>query len=200
MKARVFSAFIKGVDEKPVPSVWGEKLPFNTVCADYGASLGWIHSIKFSPSGNGVAWVSHDSTLNISYPGENYFFCLKNSCLPFTCLLWISETSIVAAGHDSAPFLFSKVGSEWKLVEKIDQGAKKSNESSGTALNMFKQMDSRGQATSNDVVLDTCHQNSINCLVCVESKGGVVSKFSSTGVDGKLVIWDAASFSNLRIK
>ncbi|KAF9026876.1 hypothetical protein BDZ89DRAFT_1134585 [Hymenopellis radicata] len=31
MKARVFSAYIKEVDAKPAPSVWGSKLPFNTL-------------------------------------------------------------------------------------------------------------------------------------------------------------------------
>lgn len=33
--ARVLSAFIKGVDERPAPSVWGERLPFNTICGEF---------------------------------------------------------------------------------------------------------------------------------------------------------------------
>lgn len=199
MKARVFSAFIKGVDDKPEPTVWGEKIPFNTVCADYSASAGWIHSIAFSPSGNGIAWVAHDSSLNVAYPGENYLFTLKTTFLPFMALLWISETSIVVAGHDSVPILITKSGNDWKIGEKIDQGAKR-NDSVDTARNMFKQMDSRGQAATNDLLLDSCHQNSITCLCALESKNGIVTRFSSTGVDGKLVCWDSSSFSALRIK
>ena len=35
--ARVFSAFVKGVDQRPEPSAWGERLPFNTVCGEIEA-------------------------------------------------------------------------------------------------------------------------------------------------------------------
>ena len=59
MKARVFSAYIKDVDKRPQPSVWGEKLPFNTVCGEYGSDTGgWVHSVGFSPSGDVLAFVS----------------------------------------------------------------------------------------------------------------------------------------------
>lgn len=37
MKARVFSAWIKGIDAKASNAVWGEKLPFGTVCGEFGA-------------------------------------------------------------------------------------------------------------------------------------------------------------------
>ncbi len=48
--ARVFSSFIKGVDERPEPGVWGERLPFNTVCGEYlNNSAGWVHAVAFSP-------------------------------------------------------------------------------------------------------------------------------------------------------
>lgn len=57
MKARVFSAFIKGVDKKPPPTVWGDKLPFNTVCGEFQSSRGgWVHSVAFSPSGDVLAF------------------------------------------------------------------------------------------------------------------------------------------------
>lgn len=36
---RVFSGFIKGTDERPQSSVWGERRPFN--------SAGWIHDLHF---------------------------------------------------------------------------------------------------------------------------------------------------------
>lgn len=53
MKARVFSAYIKGVDEKPPASPWGERLPFNTLCAEYSTGSGsWVHGVSFSPDGN----------------------------------------------------------------------------------------------------------------------------------------------------
>ena len=44
---------------RPAPSVWGEKLPFNTVCGEYSSSSGgWVHSVGFSPSGDVLAFAS----------------------------------------------------------------------------------------------------------------------------------------------
>ena len=76
MKARVFSAYIKDVDKRcvvpslfqwppysqlvrPGPCVWGDKFPFNTVCAEYTSHAGgWVHSVGFSPSGDVLAFAS----------------------------------------------------------------------------------------------------------------------------------------------
>lgn len=59
MTARVFSAYIKEVDEKPPPSVWGSKLPFNTICGEYPSPAGgWVHAVCFSPSGDVLAFAS----------------------------------------------------------------------------------------------------------------------------------------------
>ena len=46
---RVFLAILKGIDAKPDPSVWGTKLPFQTLCGDYtNETNAWIHGVKFS--------------------------------------------------------------------------------------------------------------------------------------------------------
>lgn len=77
MKARVLSAFIKDVDKRysftaylspflslmcmlrPAPTVWGEKLPFNTLCGEYTSPAGgWVHAVGFSPSGDVLAFAS----------------------------------------------------------------------------------------------------------------------------------------------
>lgn len=47
-----------------------------------------------------------------------------------------------------------------------------------SALNMFRQMDLRGQAQSN-TRLDTVHQNTISTVRVYEEQGGNVKKFSS---------------------
>jgi hypothetical protein len=52
----VFSAWIKGIDAKASNPVWGEKLPFGTVCGEFSGN-GWVHGVAFSPSGNTIAWV-----------------------------------------------------------------------------------------------------------------------------------------------
>ncbi|TMS22818.1 Actin-related protein 2/3 complex subunit 1A [Larimichthys crocea] len=56
-KCRVFSAYIKEVEEKPGPTPWGSKMPFGAVLAEFGGAGGggWVHSVSFSASGNRLA-------------------------------------------------------------------------------------------------------------------------------------------------
>lgn len=199
MKARVFSAWIKGIDPKASDQTWGEKLPFGTVCGEFNAG-GWVHGVGFSPNGTQLAFCAHDSTVTIASGPQNIQVVYCN-VLPFVTLVWTGETQIVAAGHDYAPFLISKTNS-WALAGKIDNPKKK--ESFGnTALNKFKAMDSRAQQNNNDQELGTTtHQNTITTLLKHVSSGGRVTQLSSSGVDGQIVIWDmlSAGFQSLNIK
>lgn len=105
--ARVFSSYIKGVDERPEPSAWGERLPFNTVCGEYlNDSAGWVHGVAFSPSGNALAFASHDSSITVVYPSApdqppKAMLNISTRLLPFTSLIWSGEDEIIAAGHVS---------------------------------------------------------------------------------------------------
>ncbi|VDP05500.1 unnamed protein product [Soboliphyme baturini] len=72
-KTRIFSAYVKEVDgDKPGPNPWVAKVPAfgNVVCefSDGGKNFlyrGWIHCVKFSPSGNRLCWVRHDSSIAV---------------------------------------------------------------------------------------------------------------------------------------
>lgn len=103
--ARVFSSFIKGVDERPEGSVWGERLPFNTVCGEYlNNSAGWIHGCAFSPSGDAFAFTAHDSSVTVVYPNgpdqpPKAIVSVSTQLLPFLSLIWNGESEIIAAGH-----------------------------------------------------------------------------------------------------
>jgi actin related protein 2/3 complex, subunit 1A/1B len=105
--ARVFSSFIKGIDDKPAASVWGERLPFNTVCGEYlNDTAGWVHDVAFSPSGNALAFVSHDSSLTVVYPSgpdqpPKAVVSVATALLPFMGLVWSTESEIIAAGYVS---------------------------------------------------------------------------------------------------
>ncbi|KAF2157109.1 actin-related protein 2/3 complex, subunit 1 [Myriangium duriaei CBS 260.36] len=191
--ARVLSGFIKGIDERPEPSVWGERLPFNTVCGEFlNQTAGWVKGVAFSPSGDALAFVSMDSTITIAYPaGENQppkaVVSVSTQALPFADLIWISESEIVCAGYDCAPLRFQGSEADWQLVNSLDPSA--SATSSGgpqreeSALNMFRQMDLRGKA-KDDTQLKTVHQNTINTIRFHGSKA-----ISTSGVDGRVVIW-----------
>jgi len=63
---RVFSGYVKEIEDKPAPTPWGKKMPFGNCLAEYSnGSGGWVHSVAFSPSGNKLAWVGHDSSISV---------------------------------------------------------------------------------------------------------------------------------------
>jgi hypothetical protein len=118
-QARVFSAFIKDVDKRPDPTVWGTRLPFNTLCAEFPSPAGgWVHSVAFSPSGDVLAFTSHDSTVTIAYPAgpeepPRTIINVRTPLLPFESLVWITETELIAAGHDCQPIVFKGSDQGW---------------------------------------------------------------------------------------
>lgn len=205
MKARVFSAYIKEVDERPAATVWGSKLPFNTICGEYASPAGgWVHTVGFSPSGDVLAFASHDSSINIVYP-TGPVFNIRISSLPFVTLTWTSEDTIVAAGHDCQPVVFSGSEAGWQGVGSLDDttGPKSDRPGFGGqgsvgrlktgAFATFRDADSRGQSSispSADTKLLTLHQNTITSVRPYEERGGQVTKVSTSGVDGQLIIWD----------
>ena len=115
-KVRVFSAFIKGMDARPEYTPFGKRLPFGQeVLAEYDAG-GWVQAVKWSPSGNHLAFVSQNSTLTVvdvtqGAPGVTQTVYIND--LPLRDLYWVSDTQIVGAGHGCKPLLFELSGSTW---------------------------------------------------------------------------------------
>lgn len=197
--ARVFSSFIKGIDARPSPTNWGERLPFQTLCGDFVSECGgWVHDVAFSPSGDAVGFVTHDSSIVVAYPGgpeqpPRAVVSISTSMLPLRSLVWTDENQIVAAGHDCHPLVFKGDENGWKYSSSIDDPSKasKTEAKESTALNMFRQLDLKGtsDSTSNTSELSTIHQNTITRIRPYAEQGGKVSKISSTGNDGKIVIY-----------
>ncbi|KAI9094321.1 WD40-repeat-containing domain protein [Phlyctochytrium arcticum] len=204
MKARVFSAYLKNVDgnrAKPSYAAWGDKFPFNNMFGEYSApNFGWVHSVAFSPSGDTVAYSAHDSTLSITTGANNPVTTIATNALPIVSIMFASENTIIGVGHDCVPFVFNNKGGQWQLAGKLDQGPKKAA-SANTAFRMFQQMDSKAQQNSSDTGLNSVHQNTITSVRPYAGTRENVTKFSTTGVDGKLVIWDLLSsgMANLSI-
>ncbi|KAH3673563.1 hypothetical protein WICMUC_003670 [Wickerhamomyces mucosus] len=199
--ARVFSGFIKGIDEKPsTASLWGQKFPFNTLVGDFVSSNGgWVHDVAFTPSGDALAFVAHDSTVTVVYPngGEGTppksILSVSTSFLPFTSVFFANESTLIAAGHNCHPVVFKGDETEWFEDHSIDDPNKNSTHESGetSALNMFKQLDLKGTVSGqNGSTLKTIHQNTITQLRPYESQGENVFRFSSSGIDGRIVIFD----------
>ncbi|KAE8389978.1 Alpha/Beta hydrolase protein [Aspergillus alliaceus] len=184
--ARVLSSYIKGIDTRPEPSAWGERLPFNTICGEFlNDSAGWIQGACFSPSGNALAFTGHDSSVTVVYPSApdqppRAMLNITTRFLSFNSLIWNGEHEIIAAGHDCEPYRFRGDENGWQLTGAIEN---KSGPGAGaireeSALNMFRQMDLKGQ-TQADIQLKTVHQNTINTVRVYEEANGIVSKFST---------------------
>ncbi|KAG0148954.1 hypothetical protein CROQUDRAFT_89776 [Cronartium quercuum f. sp. fusiforme G11] len=216
-RARVFSAFIKGLDSKPAPSVWGERLPFNTICGDFGSPAGgWVHDVAFSPSGDALAFVSHDSTVTVVYPsGQDgvpaTVWMVKLATLPIVSLTFVGQDTFVGAGHDCEPLVFAGDRSRgWRQVRSLDEqkrtgagGAQQRASTAGRlnneAFNLFRAADSRGVTSptgagvgsgGHRAGVDTVHCNTITSVRAFAGSIGAVSQVSTSGVDGKVVIWN----------
>jgi len=202
-KCRVFSSALKELDDKPEVSGWMPKLSkFGTLLAEFDTSEGWVHSVKFSPSGDKLAWVSHDSSINVvdMNSRDKVLRCLTKS-LPMTSVIWLNESSIVCGGHDNYPVLFNIVGDNLVHGARLDINTKKAG-GGMSAMARFKQLDDKG-TDDKGTTLDTTHQNAISELRLTKFEGGKAKQFTSTGNDGKLVFWDvdvlASTISELKI-
>jgi actin related protein 2/3 complex subunit 1A/1B len=187
-KTRVYAAYVKEVDDKPPTTNWGSKLVFQTLLQEFSvASGGWVHGIRFSPSGDKLAWVSHDSTIYVADAAKDMkLTTLKTQFLPFHEILWSTESNIIVAGYDCSPLSFSYTGQEIKFVAKLDENSKQSTGKAVSAMSRFKAMDSMATSDStSDTVLSSVHQNAITWLASFSG-----TKFSTSGVDGQLVTWD----------
>jgi len=191
-KVRIFGAHIKGTDKAMPATPFGPKAgQFGEVCVEIDSPYGgWAHAVKWAPSGNGLAFVSHDST--ISYvdlsTGSPAVSTVKNNDLPFVDLLFTNENTIVAVGHDANPTSFIRSGNALKLGAKLDDasggGAAKAAKGPA-ALDAFKnKVDKGSTGTDIETVVSTHHQNAI-------SKIGAFGKdsFATSGLDGNLCLW-----------
>ncbi|ORY24207.1 WD40-repeat-containing domain protein [Naematelia encephala] len=232
-KAYVFSAFIKGIDAKPEPTVWGDRLPFGTICGEFSTpNGGWVHDVAFSPSGDVLAYVGHDSSVSIVYPSgpgspPTAHISIRCPALPYLSLTFTSESQLIAAGHDCQPVVFTGSSAGWAHSYSLDDpssGGSKGLTPTATgsrvpsggpgrlnneAFNLFRQADSKGvssrsnsvsapssagmAAVGQDGQLLTVHQNSITFIEPYEwNSSGEVTKVTTAGKDGRLVIWSVA--------
>jgi len=188
--ARVVSGFVRGIDKKPGETHYGSRLPFGELLAEY-PSNGWIHSIKWDPRGDKLAWVSHDSTVTILDCASGTPSVLRLSELPLVDIIWANPNLLVGAGHNYFPRTFTNQGGQWQVGVNLDEqketaGAK----STGTraAFDKFKTQDTTGQESVNSK-LNTKHQSLVNSIQGAAGKPGAWTHVSTSSLDGKLVIW-----------
>ena len=172
---------------------------------------------------------AHDSTITVVYPSgpdsaPQAIYTIQLPSLPCISLVFTSPSTLVAAGHDCQPFLFSGgVSTPWTQTRSLDDSSSSAAARSGAAaggsvgrlnkseaFNMFRAADSRGvgsggapvvaaagtRQTANGTELTTVHQNTVTSVRRYEGgegDGSDVTRVSTSGVDGRLVVWDVSS-------
>uniref|UniRef100_A0A2K6GNX5 Actin related protein 2/3 complex subunit 1A n=1 Tax=Propithecus coquereli TaxID=379532 RepID=A0A2K6GNX5_PROCO len=193
LKYRVFSA----LDGKPASTPWGSKMPFGQLMSEFGGSGtgDCVHGVSFSASGSHLAWVSHDSTVSVTEASESVqVSTLKTEFLPLLSVSFVSENSIVAAGHECRPTLFNDDDHGClTFVSKLDV-PKHSVQHNVSATGHFHNRDRRAKTKDCDTALETLRQNSVTQVSIYEVDKQGRRKFCTTGIDGVMTIWD---FKNL---
>jgi len=183
-KCRVFSTYIREIEEKPGPTTWGKKMPFAQLMREYGPGIsGWVHGVSFTQSGDKLAWVGHDSTVSFATGDMEQPITTRTKFLPFSDCSWISEDSIVAVGFDCNPMIFTVGANGLEFKSKCDEAEKAGNSGQLSGRAMFQAMD-RMATTKQSEALKTKHKNSI--LEVIPIKGG----FSTAGADGQIIQWN----------
>ncbi|KYQ90570.1 actin related protein 2/3 complex [Tieghemostelium lacteum] len=190
-KVRVFDAFIKKADGR-VTRPYGE-IPFGDPIFEFDQCASWVHACKWSPSGNTLAFASHDSNLAVANFSSNppTVEKIKLRTLPLCDLLYLTENSIVGVGYDCTPVLITN-SNGWTYQGELDKPGTGAAATSGAeptnARKLFQNKVDLGD-TKTDTKLSTAHQNCITTIVPTKSAGGLVSDFSTSGLDGNVVQW-----------
>lgn len=206
---RVFSAYIKAknedgvaVDEKPAATAWGKKMPFAAIMGEFGTSApngGWIHDVSFSASGDELVYVGHDASITVVDAGNEMAMSrFESKDLPYRAVSFVTPNSIIAGGHNYAPVLYTYTDGALAYGGVVDQPPKKAAKAM-SAMAKFQTLDRKGTASSDktDTAVNTTHQNAISEICMFEGDKGDCKKFSTAGVDGKIVVWDMSEIRAL---
>jgi len=210
-KCRIFSTFATDVDGNNVDAgPFQTPVEFGEVYLELSA-LGWIHAVAWSPSGNTLAFAGHDSSihfasLNTYSPAAPETSVVVRTVrlneLPVCNLLFLNENAVVGAGHDFNPMIFTnnKSTGEWSFFCNVDKAAtagavEVAAGGVNAARELFKNKTTRGQDLKSDSdTLKTTHERPITTMQDASlRKGKAVTRISTSGLDGKVVIWDLPS-------
>ncbi|KAL5732217.1 Actin-related protein 2/3 complex subunit 1A [Ranunculus cassubicifolius] len=198
-KCRIFSTFIKGVDTRDTGTNSSADLKFGEQIVQLDLSSSWAFGVKWSPNGNTLAYVGHNSMIYfVDDVGPSpYAQSVAFKDLPLRDVLFVSERVVIGVGFDCKPMVFTADESGiWNFVRFLDQ--KKVASSSATYGSQFSEAFGKfyGQSKqSNDGIEPSksrggVHENCINSIVPLKTADGTVKRFSTSGLDGKVVVWD----------
>eukprot|EP01018_Ginkgo_biloba_P030569 Gb_19067 [translate_table: standard] len=201
-KCRVFSTFIKGVDTRDSAANSIGEIKFGEQLVQLDLAFCWAFGVKWSPSGSSLAYVGHNSTIyfvdDVGTSASAQTLAFRD--LPLRDVLFLSERMVVGVGFDCNPMLFTADDRGiWSFVKFLDE--RKSIAASSKYGSQFSEAFGKfyGQ-TKHGASIDTVepsrapggsHENCITCIEPLPHPGEtVVKRFSTSGMDGKVVIWE----------
>ncbi|KAK8556597.1 hypothetical protein V6N13_064618 [Hibiscus sabdariffa] len=208
-KCRVFSTFIKGVDARESKTGSSSDPKFGEQIVQLDLSSSWAFGVKWSPSGNTLAYVGHNSMIYFvddvgpSPLAQNVAF----RYLPLRDVLFVSEKMVIGVGYDCNPMVFAMDKSGlWSFIRFL--GERKESSSGPKSGSQFSEAFGKfygqsRQGLSSDTVEPSkiqgaAHDNCINCIELLKQQGSKTKRFSTSGMDGKVVIWDLENQQDLR--
>jgi len=186
-RCRVISAYLERVDGEDSDHAPFEDGDFGTVLAEFECK-GWVMDVAFSPEGDKLTFIGHDSSITIVDCGSLDQHTKKTNVLPFSAILFIDETNIIAGGYNFVPYKVSAADGVPVLGDSIDKGktekkATKTQSDSQKAMSMFVNQDKLGTKSA-VASLDSKHQAAITCMrKCSKTH------FATAGEDGRVVFW-----------
>ncbi|XP_047334953.1 actin-related protein 2/3 complex subunit 1A-like isoform X1 [Impatiens glandulifera] len=204
-KCRVFSTFIKGVDKKESGKAAASDSKFGELIVQLDLSNSWAFGVRWSPSGNTLAYVGHNSMIyfvdEIGPSPSAQTVAFRD--LPLRDVLFISEKIVIGVGYDCNPMVFTKdergLWSFTKFLEernKPSTGQKYTSQLSGTFGRLYGGQ-SRNENNSSKPH-GNAHDNFINCIVPIKKVGNAkMTRFSTSGLDGRVVVWDLVNQDDL---
>jgi actin related protein 2/3 complex subunit 1A/1B len=214
--ARIFSARIEEVDGVQNAAM-DSATPFGVLpdagelITEFEVTRAWLNDVSWGPSGRTLGFVGHDSLLHVvtfgafisgSEPVAPTLQTIKCPTLPATRVLFLSDEALVTVGHSMNPEIYTRNAATgaWSFSFYADIRAeiKKEEVLGGVAAAraMFASKTSKGQSSQSNIEAEiwTKHQNaivSIKAYTASSSSGTpVIKSFSTSGNDGRVVIWN----------
>lgn len=219
-RCRVFSAYIPEVDGQGVEAVVcgnTSSTSFGDVLAEFDSSNGWVEGCAWSPAGNVLGYVGHDSSVTFctwdskNLKAEPSIVSIKETFLPSSVILFLSDSVAVAAGHDFKPHVYQVPAAmregTWKNMGSTDKEPAKSTEAKPTetgvnaARSMWANKTTKDQGTNaSDEDAKRIWTKHTNSITDIKPYGEFqfatkVDAFSTSGLDGNIVLWQANEFA-----
>lgn len=130
-------------------------------------------------------------------------------CLSVMWVLFVSERMVIGVGFDCSPMVFAADGSGiWSFIRFL--GERKTSSSSARYGSQFSEAFGKlygqsKQGVGNDAIEPSrtrggIHENCINAIAPLTEDGdSKVTRFSTSGLDGKIVIWDLKNQEDLSV-